>query len=326
MTVNRTDEEELMIRSLLGELSEEEQIRLEKLFFTKDEYFDQLLALENELMYDYAQGRLSERERSQFEKRFLASPEGRKQAEHAEAFLKKVSELRPAVASREPSDQKRSLIALLGFQKPIFKWSLAAAALVLVFGFAWLAFENARLRTEVREAEAGRASRQKDLERQTASERVGRDQLSQELERERDKRAQLEQELAKQQADQRMATKQPSSPAVLSLILAPGLVRDTSGPKRLLISPGADLLEIQLDIKKKVDYKSYRAVLRTADGDEVWSQDMLHARPTDSGRAVFLKLPPRIIPAGDYELALTGVASNRDFERVASYYFTVVKR
>lgn len=67
-----------MVNYLLGELPEEEQLRLEERFFTDDEYYQQLLALEDELLYDYAAGGLSSEQRVKFEQRFLSSPQARR--------------------------------------------------------------------------------------------------------------------------------------------------------------------------------------------------------------------------------------------------------
>ena len=52
--------EDLFVMYLLGELPEEEQARLEEVFFTNDEYFEQLLIAEDELRYDYAQESLGD--------------------------------------------------------------------------------------------------------------------------------------------------------------------------------------------------------------------------------------------------------------------------
>ena len=70
-------EEELMVRYLLGDLPEAEQVQIEKRFLSDDNFFELLSAAEDELRYDYALGHLSARERDLFEKRFLKSPQER---------------------------------------------------------------------------------------------------------------------------------------------------------------------------------------------------------------------------------------------------------
>jgi hypothetical protein len=51
----------------------------------------------------------------------------------------------------------------------------------------------------------------------------------------------------------------------------------------------------------------YRAVVRTAEGNEVWSQDGLEAQRTGlrEEAIVILDLPTRILPEGDYIITLS---------------------
>ena len=84
--MKQTQEEELLNRYLLGELTEEEQARVEERLFRDDIFFEQLQALKEELVDDYVQGELSAHEREQFEKRFLASPQWREQVQFSKAL------------------------------------------------------------------------------------------------------------------------------------------------------------------------------------------------------------------------------------------------
>ena len=85
--------------------------------------------------------------------------------------------------------------------------------------------------------------------------------------------------------------------------------------KKLYLPPGARLLKLQLKLKGEVEYKSYQVTLLTVEGAEKWSQDMLRAKRTGSGRSIDLWLPTRILAQGDYELRLKGYASGRDSRR-----------
>jgi hypothetical protein len=330
-------DEQVMIRYLLGDLPEEEQLRLEERFFSDHEYYQQLLALEDELRYDYAQSELSPRERELFEKRFLTSLEERQKVELAQAVMRKLSQA-AAVAPEPVSDRPaagswwQSLLAFFALQNPAVRFSLAAAVLVLALGPVWLLIDSQRLRTEIARLQTERTTERQASEQQAAERRARQDQmmgeLERELERERKERTQLEQELAKQQAQAGRDTSnpQPSHPTFLAMMLTPGLVRDVEGPKRLLLPAGVDLLRLGLEIRKKGEYRGYRAALQTLDGEEIWSQDLLRARPAASGQVVNLRLPARLLPAGDYMITLKGATAGGDFEEVGDYYFTVVKR
>ncbi len=71
-----------------------------------------------------------------------------------------------------------------------------------------------------------------------------------------------------------------------------------------------------------VDDPSYRAVLRDAAGHEVWRGRDLHPDGRDS---LVLLLPSRLLPAGVYQLTITGVKNGAPEAVVAAYPFRVVR-
>ena len=66
----------LLIRYLLGELPEEECIKLEQACLENDQAFEELEAVEAELTDDYVRGLLDGRRRKEFEERLLIAPGG----------------------------------------------------------------------------------------------------------------------------------------------------------------------------------------------------------------------------------------------------------
>jgi hypothetical protein len=326
-----TDDQDLMVSYLLGEAPEAEQLRLEERFFTDDDYYEQLLALEDELRYDYAAGALTTEQRAKFERRFLASPQARQRAALAEAVLGAVAGNQPPPV-RTPvipeAAQRDSLwgtvLAFFSFQNPVWQFSLAATAALLLIGASWLFYETVRLRSQVQQLETARASQEQQRAQQTAADRARAQALTGELERERQQRAQLEQELAKQKAERE---RQPSpSASVLSFILAPGLVRDVDGPKRLTIPPSVNQVRLQLTLKRPGAYRSYRVVLQTLDGAELWQQNLPSTRPQTAGQSVTVNLPAKLVPPGDYVLALKGRAAGGELEELDEYYFSTVRQ
>src|SRR5215475_12425293 len=131
------DNEKLLIRYLLGNLSEEQRLQIEGEFLSDDQSYERLLALENELFYDYAQNKLSPVDREQFEKRFLSSEGNRKRAILASALAGKMSEAAPVettekgIADREPQYLWRSLKSYFSGQSVGMRFSLAALAILL---------------------------------------------------------------------------------------------------------------------------------------------------------------------------------------------------
>jgi hypothetical protein len=298
----KTDQDTLMTQYLLGDLAEEEQLRLEEQFFTDEEGYQQLLALEDELKYEYAQGGLTPEQRKSFEKRFLASAEDREKMALAGAVLAKayeVSAQRTAAAAPVRAGQPGWWQSLAGFftpRAPAMRFSLAAAAAAMLVVGSWSVYQTVQLRGRLEFLEAQRRSQEQNAQN-----------ARQELAQERNRRADLERQLAKRQ--------EPAT--FLSFILAPGLVRDSEGQKPLLIPADAGTVRLQLDVKPKGVYQSYRAELQTVDGKRIWSQDV---------PSLTLSLPARLLPQDDYVIALKGITAHGELEDAGEYYFVVVRK
>ena len=290
---NPTDE---MILYLLGDLSEEEQTRIEEQFFTDDDAYLQLQAIEDELRYDYAQGGLSPRHRELFEKRFLKTPVDREQVELAKSVMEKALE-RAAQFAPAPAPKVSWWRSL--FATPMATQFAGAVALLAVMIAASLVLQTTRLKNDVARLE------QKDRTNQT--EMAG---INQQLQQERQRRQQIEKQ-----------STQPQSPILnfLSFALVPGLVRGGDGPKRLRVPAHTDSVRLQLEIRPAQSSTNYHASLQNLDGTELWSQNV-----TGTGTEVSLTLPGRLLPRGDYMVELqAGTGANA--QRSGEYYFTVVQ-
>src|SRR5213080_477817 len=82
----KLDDDKVIARYLLGDLSEAEQAQLEEHAFSDSDYLQQVRAVEKDLIDEYARGELAGPEREAFEQRFLASEPRRRQIEFAKAF------------------------------------------------------------------------------------------------------------------------------------------------------------------------------------------------------------------------------------------------
>jgi uncharacterized membrane protein YciS (DUF1049 family) len=327
---DEADNEKLLTRYLLGNLPEEQRLQVEGEFLSDDQRYERLLALENELFYDYAQNKLSPGEREQFEKRFLSSERNRKRAMIASALAHQMSETasvetaEKGIADREPQHFWRSLKSYFVAQSAAMRVSLAALAIVSL-ALIWLVIGIVRLRNEFNQLRAQRAIQEDRLRQQAQQERARADELSLKLERKMDENAMLQQELSNMQSQSGEQGEKP--PSVISLALAPSIVRDQApGMKKLYLPPGARLLKLLLKLKGEVEYKSYQVALLTAEGAERWSQDMLQAQRTGLGRSIVFSLPARILAEGDYELRLKGYASGGTLEETGDYYYLSIRR
>jgi hypothetical protein len=310
----KSGEDELLIRYLLGQATEEEQLRLEQQFFTDEDRYQQLLALEDELKYEYAQGGLTPQQRKSFEKRFLVTEADRQKVALAKAVLAKANEVRaetaaastPARAERIP--WWRSFANFLTLPSPGMRLAFNSAGLLVLAGGLWFMFQNAQLRNQVGQLQAERNSAELTAQQQIAANRTQQEQLDQALAQERARRGELEKKLAERQT--------PST--LLSFLLAPGLSRgDDDGPKRLVIPSDAGTVRLQLDVKSKTPFKNYEARLQDLDGNQIWSQKV-------SGAIV--EIPARLLPRGDYVIALKGITPQGEPVEAGEFYFSTIRK
>lgn len=330
---SQANNEDLLVRYLLGEVSDEEQTRIEQLFFAEDQYFEQLLAVENELRYDYAQGKLSDNNRRRFEKRFLVSSEDRAQTSLAEALLKRLTNnastalsgpfAEPVAVPNTIIGRLRSLFAPTTASRTL-RLSLAAATLVALLVAGWLIVETARLRSQVNQLRAQSVPVEDRLIQQTEEERQQIAALNSALDHERSERQRLEQELATEREQRRQQGAAPTLGSIVSFIISPGTVRgEGQSANELTLPKTAETVRLQLKLKRSSAYESYRASILTAEGMEIWSTKATHISLRKGSGSLIVKLPARILSRGDYELDLRGLTSKHQFEEIDSYYFTV---
>lgn len=80
-----------MVKYLLGELSPEQEQRIETAYFADDLFFERLQAVKEKLIDDYLHGNLSAEDLCAFEQNFLASPAQREQVEFAHSLMTSLS-------------------------------------------------------------------------------------------------------------------------------------------------------------------------------------------------------------------------------------------
>ncbi|HEY7545870.1 MAG TPA: hypothetical protein VID27_13345, partial [Blastocatellia bacterium] len=228
------------------------------------------------------------------------------------------------VDDREPQRFWQSLKSYFVAQGAAMRVSLAALA-IMSLALIWLVVGIVRIRIEYNQSWAQRAVQEDRLRQRAQQERARADELNLKLEREKDVNATLRQELSKMQTQS--GAQGERTPSVISFILAPSIIRDqASGMKRLYLSQGARLLKLLLKLKGEIEYKSYQVTLLTPEGAERWSQDMLQAQRTGSGRFIELWLPNKTLAPGDYELRLKGYASDGTLEETGDYYYLSVRK
>jgi len=122
----------ILIRYLVGGLPEDETERLDELSVADDDFASRLQAVENDLLDGYVRGQLAGETLDRFRASYLSSPQRLEKVRFAEALVR--SGARPAVAAV----RGRRVLAF-----PV-RWAVAAAALLVVAGSAYLLLNRQR--------------------------------------------------------------------------------------------------------------------------------------------------------------------------------------
>ena len=302
------NDEKLMVQYLLGNLSEEEQVRIEDRAFADSDYLGALEAAEADLIDAYVRGELPQSDRRGFERRFLTSPQRRSKVEFARDLVRVAEESKFAEATLpQRASGWQSLIRAIRGWNPALQFAVSLATLILVAGASWLIVQNREIRSRVATLETER----RDLE-------TREQELRRQLTEEQDRAGKLAAELQKP----------PSispAPAVASLVLLPGISRSETGRTQLVVNPSAQLARIEILLEARDEYPRYSSELRTRSGDEILIRGNLSRRSTAAGYAVSFDVPTSALEAGEYELTLKGVSRDGRAQDLGFYYFSVKK-
>jgi hypothetical protein len=301
----RSEDEKLMVQYLLGNLSEEELVRIEDRAFADANYLGALEAAEADLIDAYVRGELSQSERLGFERRFLTSSHRRSKVEFARDLLRITKESQTAQnALLERPSAWLSMINLFRGWNPALQFAGILALLISAAGASWLLVENRAIRSRVAALETER----RDLE-------TREEQLRRQLGEEQDRASKVAAELQKPPS--------VSAPVVASLVLLPGLSRAETGRAQLTLNPSAQLARIEIVLEPRDDYPRYSSEIRTRSGEEVLSRGNLRRRRTAAGDVASFDVPTSALDSGEYELTLKGVASDGRAQDLGYYYFRV---
>jgi hypothetical protein len=116
----------------------------------------------------------------------------------------------------------------------------------------------------------------------------------------------------------------PSTPIVPSLVFLPGLARAETPHEQLVPQSPAQIAHIEIHLETRDDYPRFRVELSHG-GEQVLTRGNLRRSRTGGIDAVSLDLPASALAAGDYELALRGLARDGTLTDIGYYYFSVRK-
>lgn len=360
-----TLEAETAARFLLGELSEADREALEERALHDEEFFARLMEAESDLADAWARGELPEERARRLESVLGLTPGGRDRMAFAAAFARylasreeRAGEVVPFQArneSRRAGPGWSTLLAVaaalllavvsgwLFLERADLEQRLAQAQQQVTgeqapgrqapdaaipgeplpapgstAGDDTLA-EQERTLTAARQAAERAAERAEGLDAQLAAAGEEMDQLRRELEEAR-------QEAASSRPGAAASTAASAAPKRVPFVLTfAATVRSLEGPRRLVVPPGSETLGLTVDLGDDSGYGSYRAALRTAGGDEVWSRDGLVESAAEWGAQVQVDVPASLVKDGEYELILLGFEDGAS-EEIGYYPFRVARR
>lgn len=320
-----SDDYELLSQYLLGELSEEEQEAVEKRYLADREVYDKLLVIEDELIDAYVEGALAESRRANLERHFLNTPDRRARVDFGRAWMTYVTQQ----SGKQRVKSGRSHLLLLPLTK---SWSATlriAAAVVLLFGGAWLISEVVRLRNRVDQAQIQAAEleqRQRETTRQLDEERRRAAALSGEVPGPNNDKSAVASSGQEDRSDQQASSPDHRTNAsVVTFILRPGLSRGTAQENKLIIPQGTQHVAFQLSFSDAI-HKSYRVVIGTAEGRAIFNTSGLKARSKTGANTLVIPVPASSFANGDYILTLSGLTADGVSEDIAEYAFNAHRK
>jgi hypothetical protein len=313
-------EYELLLRSyLLGDLNSDDQQRIEQYLMMDAAALDEMGCLENDLIDDYLEGALSGNEKKRFEDIFLAAPERMRMLRFAQVLKRYIARQKTKQKSR--SLWKKFLPPAEYSGNPGLKWSLAACLLVLLAGGSLAALQIARLQKALDQAMSANPPGQLvELQKRN-------NELASALHREQIRVNQLQQSAAelKSQEPQMQAKNQTGrlQSAVISIALAPGLLRDMDGIHKIRIPEQTNLVQFDLKMESQ-NHHRYQAILRRVGEDPLWTQISPRMQSGTEPQYFRFIMPAHLLKPGDFVLKLSGIPHSGDFEDIGSYHFRII--
>ncbi len=315
--------DDLLTRYLLGDVSDEAREALEEKYFRDRELFERLSAVEETLVDSYLRGDLRARDLQQFEERYLSTQKGRERIRASAAFREGIN--KRTTLARTTVGQPQSLLARLVSLFRIRSVALVTATAVALFGIIfWLSYSNRETRPDapaqasLQEESGGKKT--VDAQSAAQTEQAGANRDAQAAESNSNSLT-ADGNKAQQQRNDSPAKNERRTLAA-AFVLRPGLTRSAGATREIVVPARATEVTLRL-LFDDDEHQSYRAIIRTAEGVEVWRREGLRARTSKAGRSVSVALPARDVVAGDYILLLSGRASGDGFESVSEYYFRV---
>lgn len=319
--VTDSDEQEAMVRYLLGQSPEEERSQVEERYFSDEAYCDQLLALEDSLIDDFVSGRMPPEQLNAFrDSESIRQDDIRfSRGLFLAVTKKKLDQPAPAPEHRLPL-----LLRLPFVQTRPFFLAVSMGTLVLAVLSVALFFRNSTLQNRLAETKAqiGTLTEEKEAAEQEMSKALSQTESSaRELEIEYNKRIHAESMLQRQQ---RRDSPNMSSD-LLTIVLGTSFTsRGATGAIReVRISENVRSLRFEIPVRGYAAYESYRVSIKLAGQREVFARASLQR--TGVSRKLTVTVPSANLPPGDYILTLSGESSTTLLTGLEEYSLRITR-
>lgn len=336
------EDDMIMRRYLLGELSQEEQGEVEERLFLDSGYLQHLRMAEDDLIDDYVYEELSPDEREKFDNYFLSNSERYESLRIARA-LRKYTPTNPSpIPSASASDVPHtapSKIAFLSFwhaHNPVLRLSMATAILLIGLGGLWLIIKSIRRPGPPEPVQVQLPQQQEkqqdmpsnaNLEEHRAETKEDAGQQNQERPIiAANKESAQQREQRRQARESTPRDKQPPAQVYSFLLLPIGPIREGGEVNKIELPSDTGVVNLQMPLVEDTNYLSYQATLSTQDNRSIRTWTNLKHTMAEAGKIVSIRVPAEILRQQKYKVKLSGVTPHGDVRDIGVYSFQVTKR
>jgi len=278
----------VMVRYLLGSLSTDEALELERQYFSDDQLFEELEIVETELIESYLRGQLSDKDRKQFQAVFLRSPQRRQRVDEVRSMLAAIREvsLHESTAAH-PGWLRQGVNALQSLFSPPIRLGYAVAMVALTVALAVMLTQSHKLHSDLAHLQTENAR----LSEQISGSPYHVDQF-----------------------------------AVASIELKPQ-TRALGAINNLVISRDTQSVQLRLLLETDEYKVGYSLVIKSIEGKEVERVSRIRSRRGNSGlRILEVSVPADSLDVDTYIVTLFGLTASGKEEELAAYSFQVNSR
>jgi len=317
-------EEDLLLKKfLLGDLSQNDQSEIEERLFADPQYFSQFRAAEDELIDEYLYGDLDGSERERFEKYFVTTPERRESLRVAKALQQYIVKNGPSATTElavEPPPRRsvwRTILDILGLSGNGLRFAMTALVLLIVPVGVWLVMRSAQ-------NQQGPSLRAESANVQPSPAQIAQGNLN---ENNQNTGVQPPQENRNQGGDTSSRNSRPQlPPARYSFLILPlAQVRGEGGVNQVKLPANAGIVNLKLPLIDEGSYDHYRVELQTASDKPFKSWSNIKPASDSSGQIISVEIPAISLKEQKYRLALSGVTSSGELRGIRTYNFQVKK-